>query len=176
MYGTALVMKRLLVIAVFLCVLLPKVADAGPALVGTGNNPLNVNNNDCSLTSQAFSSYTVGVETAPLLIVDAYAGHFSTVATQPCPTSVTDDNGGSWSTAVTFGSSISNCGCGAKFYSMNHPAGATVITVHWGAGVPIAANQCGYLQNISEVSGVAAKAVGGPGDDSVEPPGPDIAH
>jgi hypothetical protein len=123
---------------------------APPAFVGNGDNHWSHSNEDCSRTTDVLASYTVGNETTPLLTLETAAVHYSTTTATPCPTSVTDNNGGVWKLAYT----NPGCGCGATFYSENHPAGATVITVNWSAGAPISANQCGYVGQLSEVSGV----------------------
>jgi hypothetical protein len=149
-------MKRAAQILVLFILLLAGVnaSAAPPALVNSGGIFTTAENNNCSLTTLAFSPYTIGTEKTPLLTIDAYAIHYGTVSTQPCPTSVTDP-GGTWHTAYTVGGTGGGSGCGAEFYSMR-PTGSTTLTfvVHWSAGAPLAANQCPYVAEMNEVSGV----------------------
>ncbi len=110
-------------------------------------------NQDASCTGGAIAlpSLVVGGETAPFLVLDV-SGSGAVRTTIPCPTGVSDNNGGTWHTAFTSGTNTSEV-CGAQFYSMNHPAGATVVTMTFASATSATCIEIGFL---TEVSGIFA--------------------
>ena len=92
----------------------------------------------------AFSAITVVVGDALLVAANSEAN-----TTNPCVTGISDNNGGTWSSAVTTGGGAGHT-CGAIYYSLNHPAGATTVSVTYGGG----SASCANAQTLIEASGL----------------------